>query len=143
MIINFLSKIYYELREWNMFFIIFFLSQTSLWLLYTGLYISHFVRFTCECSAVLDFYERNLSFTTKLLSQGFRYLKKWTEIRRYQRDRPKSFSQKTNTAMANKMKRKTNIEHITLNWILKLEWHKPYKNQGEFRWTGKVKNSCS
>ena len=36
-------------------------------------------------------------------------------IRRYQRGRRKSFSRKTDKTMANKMKRKTNIEHTTLH----------------------------
>ena len=64
-------------------------------------------------------------------------------IPRYQRGRQKSLSRKTDKTMANKMKRKTNIEHTTLHWKLKLEKHEPYKNQGEFRSSWRVSNSCS
>ena len=42
-------------------------------------------------------------------------------IRRYQRGRQKSLSRKASKTMANKMKRKANIEHTTLHWILKLD----------------------
>ena len=40
--------------------------------------------------------------------------------RRYQRGRQKSLSRKTDKTMANEMKRKTNIEHTTLHWKLKM-----------------------
>ena len=42
-------------------------------------------------------------------------------IRRYQKGRQKSLSRKTDKPVANKMKRKTNIEHTKLHWKLKLE----------------------
>ena len=40
-----------------------------------GVYISQLVRFVRVCNNVLDFNERNLCITKKLLHQGFRYHK--------------------------------------------------------------------
>ena len=40
-----------------------------------GIYISQLVRFARLCNNVLDFNERNLCITEKLLHQGFRYHK--------------------------------------------------------------------
>ena len=40
-----------------------------------GIYISQLVRFARACTRVEDFNSRNLSLTTKLLKQGFRYHK--------------------------------------------------------------------
>ena len=40
-----------------------------------GVYISQLVRFARVCNSVLDFNERNLCITEKLLQQGFRYHK--------------------------------------------------------------------
>ena len=42
-------------------------------------------------------------------------------------------------SMVNNMERKTNIEHTTLYWKLKLEKHKPYEHHGTFRCPGKGK----
>ena len=40
-----------------------------------GIYISQLVRFARCCTSVLDYHSKNLKFTTKLLTQGYRYHK--------------------------------------------------------------------
>ena len=40
-----------------------------------GVYLFQLVRFACVCNNVLDFSERNLCITEKLLHQCFRYHK--------------------------------------------------------------------
>ena len=40
-----------------------------------GIYISQLVRFARCCSSVFDFHFKNLQFTSKLLTQGYRYHK--------------------------------------------------------------------
>ena len=40
-----------------------------------GIYISQLVRFSRCCTSVLDFHSKNLKITSKLLTQGYRYLK--------------------------------------------------------------------
>ena len=40
-----------------------------------GIYISQLVRFARCCTSVLDFHSKNLLFTSKLLTQGYRYHK--------------------------------------------------------------------
>ena len=70
-----------------------------------------------------EMFEFRLSFVLVLLMVG--YFLKWSfkiskGIRRYQRGRQKSLSRNTDKTMANKMKRKTNIENTTLHFKLKL-----------------------
>ena len=40
-----------------------------------GIYISQLVRFARCCTSVFDFHSKNLQFTSKLLTQGYRYHK--------------------------------------------------------------------
>ena len=40
-----------------------------------GIYISQLVRFARSCTSVLDFHSTSLKITSKLLTQGYRYLK--------------------------------------------------------------------
>ena len=40
-----------------------------------GIYISQLVRFARCCTSVLDFHSKTLQFTSKLLTQGYRYHK--------------------------------------------------------------------
>jgi hypothetical protein len=40
-----------------------------------GVYVSQLIRFARACCNVKDFHERNISITSKLLKQGYRYYK--------------------------------------------------------------------
>ena len=63
--------------------------------------------------------------------------------KRYHKGRQNRLGGRQIKTMANKLKQKTNIEHLTLHWKLKLEYYELYKDQSQFRYSGRVSNSCS
>ena len=47
-----------------------------------GIYISQLVRFAMCCTSILDFHSKNLQITSKLLTQGYRYIL-YHKLRKY------------------------------------------------------------